>query len=493
MNPRCPLEPILIKRPSKREFTLVLVGLAVCLVGPFGLRAAQPDQDPPIGLWYGVLATGVKEFRLGLRVEIGPDQGLRVEMISLDQHSALRPATAASFKNGQFRADFAKSRATFEGTVKGPGFDLAGKWTQGGVTYPLTFKKVDHLPETRRFQEPQRPFPYSEREARIENARGGVTLSGTLTLPKGPGLHPAVILISGSGPQDRDQTVFGHKPFLVLADRLTRDGVAVLRIDDRGVGGSTGSTALSTLHDLAGDIEAAFLFLSAQPGIDPKRIGLIGHSEGGLVAPLVVCRQPTVAFMVLLAAPGISGEEICLLQAESILKSAALPEEYISWNRNLLRRVLTILKSESDDTKVKEKALVAFQEEITRAGLGHHPRLSEFEAAFLEQVRKTPRPATRALLAHDTRATLQKVRCPVLALNGEKDVQVPPQENLRAITEAFRIGGNQRVSIQELPGLNHLFQTCKTGSMTEYAQIEETFSPRALDTVSSWISATLRP
>jgi pimeloyl-ACP methyl ester carboxylesterase len=293
-----------------------------------------------------------------------------------------------------------------------------------------------------------------------------VTLAGTLTTPRGPGRFPAVVLISGSGAQDRDSTIAGHKPFLLLADTLARRGIAVLRLDDRGVGGSTGTVAAATSEDFAGDAVAAVAFLTTRASIDAARIGLLGHSEGGLVAPMAATRSKAVAFLVLLAGPGLTGEAIMVEQAALIARAMGATDGQIAANRSLQEQGFAIVKAEADP---------AVRRERLRAVIG------DAQAAMAST------PWFRFFLTYDPAMALRQVRIPTLALNGEKDLQVPAKMNLAAIDAALRAGGNTQFTTRVLPDLNHLFQTAKTGLPNEYAEIEETMAPVVLETIVDWI------
>jgi uncharacterized protein len=330
-------------------------------------------------------------------------------------------------------------------------------------------------------QEPKKPYPYDEEEVGYENKRDGVKLAGTLTFPRGKGPFPAVLLITGSGPQDRNESILGHKPFLVLADYLTRQGIAVLRVDDRGVGGSTGSAPNSTTENFAADVTAGIEFLKTRKEIDPKQIGLIGHSEGGLVAPMVAAQNGDVAFIVLMAGAGLTGEEILYLQGAMIMKANGAGAGQLARLRATQESMFKILKEEKDPAAAEKR----LREEMSKNLTEEEKKKSEQTIAVHIKLANTP--WFRYFLTLDPRPALRKVKCPVLALNGENDLQVSANENLREIEAALKAGGNNDVSIARLPKLNHLFQTCETGSPNEYIKIEETIAPVALRTVGDWI------
>ena len=374
---------------------------------------------------------------------------------------------------------------TYEGDLGDNGI-ITGTWSQGGGKFPLDLEKTDEPVAVRvRPQEPTEPYPYTEEEVTIETPDPSVRLAGTLTLPPDVELPPAAILISGSGPQNRDETLMGHKPFLVLADHLTRSGIAVLRLDDRGVGQSTGSFATATSEDFADDVFAAVQFLEGRG--DVREIGLIGHSEGGLIAPMVANRSPAVDFVALMAGPGLTGEEILYLQSRLIILASGGTEEAATLNRTSQEAIFAILKAEEDDGVAEEKLRAVIKRSLTAASSGFSDE--ELEPQIRAQLQQLLSPWFRFFLTYDPMPALRKLQVPVLALNGEKDTQVPVAENFSAIREALEEGGHTDFELVEMPGLNHLFQTAETGAPAEYASIEETMSPVALEKLSSWILA----
>ncbi|MHA4737066.1 alpha/beta hydrolase family protein [Dyadobacter sp. MSC1_007] len=343
----------------------------------------------------------------------------------------------------------------------------------------------------KRPQEPHPPFPYYRELVKFENSKAGVTLAGTLTLPALKGNFPAVVMISGSGPQNRDEEIYNHKIFHVIADHLTRNGIAVLRFDDRGVGESTGNFKTATSEDFSYDVESAVTYLKTRKEIKKDKIGLAGHSEGGLIAPMVAARSKDVAFLVLLAAPAMQLDSLLLLQQVVISRISGLPEAQIQKSRKINAGAYKIVTSSTDPGTLKAQLTAYVKENPDTTSLGR-PKGMTHEQAVSASIDALSTPWARFILTYDPIATLQKVTCPILALNGEKDFQVPPKENLGGIKWAAKRSGNQKVKAIELPGLNHLFQECKTGSFVEYPMIEQTFSPLALKTMSNWIGETVR-
>ena len=429
------------------------------------------------GSWFGTLDVGAVKLRLNLKVVKGTDGALSAKMDSLDQGAKDLPVTMIRQSGASVECELKPIGGAYAGTIKPDGSEMAGTWKQSGASFPLTFRRVDKVPELARPQAARKPYTYTEEEVTYENKAGGSKLAGTLTAPLGNGPFPAVLLITGSGPQDRDESLMGHKPFFVLSDYLTRNGIAVLRVDDRGVGGSTGETKSATTEDFAGDVLAGVEFLKTRgPKIDPKRIGLIGHSEGGVIAPMVAVRSKDVAFIVLMAGTGVPGEQVLYEQGAAIAKAMGGSPAAIAQNRALQEQMMAISKAEADPA-VRQTRLNELKNKLNL------PNAAQVGVQF--QMAGTP--WFRYFLMYDPAATLKKVTCPVLAINGELDLQVLPDQNLPAIEQALKAGANRDYTVVKLPKLNHLFQTAKTGSPAEYAAIEETIAPLALETIGGWI------
>ena len=356
---------------------------------------------------------------------------------------------------------------------------FSGSFRQGLLRTKISFGPANGMYTLSRPQEPKPPFPYSEREVTIVRKKAGVTLTGTLTIPDGKGPFPAVVLVSGSGQQNRDEELLGHKPFLVLADYLTRHGIAVLRYDDRGVGGSKGDVAKATTLDFADDAEVVFDFLRKQKNIDAKRVGIIGHSEGGAIAPIVASRNSKVAFIVLLAGPGGTGADILLQQNERLYQLQGVPQELIGHKLDFLRSVFAL----SDTISNYSATVLKLCEEKTQ-GLTTEQRkqvgLTKGEVMMLISQMETP--WMRAFVKLNSADYISRTHCPILAINGDRDCQVLPV-NLQAIAAATK----SPVTTLLMPGLNHLMQHCTTGAPSEYMLIEETIAPTVLEAVSDWI------
>jgi pimeloyl-ACP methyl ester carboxylesterase len=441
------------------------------------------------GMWEGKLVVqGGIELRIVLKVEKGKDGALKAALVSPDQSPVGIPIGTIALKDGALNFDIKRIGAKYSGKQDKKGTAFEGTFTQMGASFPLVLKKTDRVSERRRPQTPKAPFPYRSENVSYENRAAGVKLAGTLTLPPGAGPFPAVILITGSGAQDRDESLLGHKPFLVLADYLTRRGIAVLRVDDRGVGGSTGSISDSTSEDFAGDALAGVGFLKGRKEIDPKKIGLTGHSEGGIIAPIAAARSTDVAFIVMMAGTGLPGTDILLAQARLILKANGASEAELKSNERLQNLIFDTMGEDKDEKRVRSKLSTAVKQFLAALPESERKALGDVDSALSESaLDRVNSPWFRSFLRFDPRTVLQKVHCPVLAINGEKDLQVPPKENLAEIAKALKAGGNEHVKTVEVAGLNHLFQPCKSGSPSEYAAIETTFDPQALKIIGDWI------
>ncbi|MDZ7288497.1 MAG: alpha/beta hydrolase [candidate division KSB1 bacterium] len=462
-----------------------MASLAAC---PFRTSLFQQGLE---GIWQGVLKISGIELRIVFNISKTPEGKFTATLDSPDQGAKDIPVSEVTFEDGNVKIEVKAVLGVYTGKMNEDGATITGKWEQSGLSLPLELRRSEKAPEVRRPQEPQKPYPYQEEEVVFENRKAGIKLAGTLTMPGAGGPFPAVVLITGSGPENRDEYVFGHRPFFVLADYLTRRGIAVLRFDDRGVGKSTGDFSTATSTDFADDVMAGIEHLKSRKEINPKQIGLIGHSEGGMIAPMVAVQVPEVAFIVLMAGTGITGEEILYLQGALIAKAQGASEETIAKSRDLQKRLFAVIKQETDKAEAERKLRPILTQALTEL-TDDEKRALGFSSANLDtlvkiQIKQMLSPWFRYFLIYDPRPTLKKVKCPVLAINGEKDLQVPPKENLSAIAKALKAGGNKNFTIKEMPGLNHLFQTAETGSPSEYMKIEETISPLALQVMGDWI------
>lgn len=431
------------------------------------------------GVWQGALEGHGMRLRLQLHVSHDDHRQLVAALDSPDQGVIGLPAIKVSQKAAVFHFEIPVVSGVYQGALNAAKTAITGSWTQSGVEQQLVFHRSDQLLELLRPQNPAKPYPYKEEEVSIANDQANLTLAGTLTLPRGPGPFPAAVLLSDSGPHDRDESIAGHRPFLVLADHLTRKGVAVLRFDKRGIGKSNGDYANATTEDFANDAEAALAYLKTRKEIDSKKTGLIGHSEGGIIAPMVATHSQSVAWIVLLAVPGLRGEEVLLLQSEQILRTAGVNEGEVARTLAFNKQTYTLVREEKDPVALETKLNDLVQSTSTSAALP--------PAVIQSQVRMLVSPWFRFFLDYDPIPALQKTSCPVLALSGEKDLQIPPKANLAKIQKALQDGGNRDFLTAELPGLNHLFQHSASGLPTEYGGIEETMAPEALNAIADWV------
>lgn len=449
------------------------ISFAICVCLTLS-SALGKDLQSLYGQWSGAIQIPSQPLRLVVRfaatghtVDI-PQQGavgLALDDVALDADKV------------RFAMKGVPGQPIFDGTLKGD--VIAGKFTQGGASFPFELKRGEAA-QTGRPQDPRPPLPYLEEEVTARN--GDAVLSATLTRPKEggkDGRFPAVILISGSGPQNRDSEVFDHRPFRVLADALTRAGVMVVRFDDRGVGKSTGSSSTATIETTSHDAGAFVDVLKARK--DVSVIGVIGHSEGGRAAPMLAARNADIGFVVMLAGPGVRGDEVMVEQNRAlILASGGTPEQA----DRVAAAAAEVFKAALADGS--EADLIAKVRKLTEAQVDG-PLTAQIEAGLVGAAKQLRAPWFQDFLKSDPGPDLKKLRVPVLALNGSKDTQVISSQNLPAIRRHLEAGGNKDATVKEMAGLNHLFQTAGTGGVSEYGQLEETMSPATLELIGSWI------
>jgi uncharacterized protein len=446
------------------------------------------------GLWVGVLNLNGMKMRFVLKVTRGADGALAVKMGSPDQGIKDMPMDSITCQDGLVRFGAKAFGIFYEGKLNKEGTEISGQLKQGPTSIPLIFKHADSVPTLNRPQDPVRPFPYDEEEVAYENRKDGVRLAGTLTIPRTKGPFPAVLLITGSGSQDRDETIAGHRPFLILADHLTRLGIAVLRVDDRGMGSSSiGNDPFNvTSVNFEEDVMVGIEFLKGRKEIDAGKIGLIGHSEGGMIASMVAAKSKDIAFIVIMAGPGQIGEDLILLQTELLNKARGMSNEVIVQGNLALQRAFAIVKEEKENSAAEKRIKEALAKQVAEMTQEQRDAFAPMQKEINAWIPLYVHPWFRFFISFNPRPVLMKVSCPVLAINGERDLQVSAKENLAGIVEALKDGENKDYKVVSLPNLNHLFQTCRTGTISEYGQIEETISPVALKTISDWILAKLQ-
>ncbi|MFC3095389.1 alpha/beta hydrolase family protein [Alteromonas sediminis] len=449
---------------------------------------ANSTQNSDIaGSWKGALS--VSGQSVPLLFHIKPD--LTATMDSPAQGATDIPVKSVTIEGQSITITIAVAQATFTGVVNSSEGTMEGHWNQGPNKLPLKLEKEKEAVKSviNRPQHPTPPYDYVVEEVTFENHTDNVTLAGTLTLPSSTGEYPAVVLITGSGPQDRDQTFMGHKTFLVIANYLTQRGIAVLRYDDRGFGQSTGRFDIATSADFAKDASAAVDYLSSHKNIAKDSIGLMGHSEGGLIAPITASKNANVDFIVLLAGPGQTGNDISVWQTKSFLQANGLSVEAAAAGSEITRALnQTVMTNTNKNELASELASAhdrtwqsfpdSIKSEIKAIGGG------KLSPARIQQLSSN---WMKYFLLHNPQVYLKELTIPVLAIHGAKDTQMDMEMNLSKIRAALQEQPHPLTKVEEISGVNHLFQRANSGLMSEYSQIEETMSPEVLDLVGNWV------
>ncbi len=434
------------------------------------------------GSWIGNLKVQGASLRVVFNIEEN-DSIFTSSMDSPDQGAFGLPTNRTSFIDNKLEIVATGMGIFYRGILEGD--SIKGSFNQGGIPFPLTLKKVSE-PVINRPQTPIEPLPYISEEITIINKKEDISLSATLTLPDSTSIFPAVVLIAGSGPNDRDETIFGHKPFFVISDYLTRNGYAVIRYDKRGVGKSTGNFSQATIKDFVNDAKNIVEYLTNRKEIDSSNIGLLGHSEGGIVAPMVAAETKQVKFLVLMAAPGTNGIEITLDQNENSMRHQGFEPETIEkiqiTNKELFESLFEWTGSDNDRTALRDKLSNLWEQLPLLAKLK-----IEKEPYLRAQFNGLISPGYRSFLTTNPENYLRNISCPVFAINGDNDMQVPAKKNLEAIKRLVEKGGNYKVETKIYPKLNHLLQESITGHPNEYQNIEETFSPQVLSDITNWL------
>lgn len=447
------------------------------------------------GAWMGVVGRSRIPVRLGVNLARAACGLLSATFDSPDQGQSALPATAVRVTADSvvLEAEYIALRIAI---ARGDGDTLAASFSQRGGVEQITLERLRAAGASRRPQEPVRPYPYAEREIAFERLEARLRFEGTLTIPSGPGPHPALLLLSGSGAQDRDETVAGHRPFLVLADYLTRQGFAVFRFDDRGTQRTPASALNTSLEDRVGDAAAAVRAVRRQPEIDTTRVGLLGHSEGGYVAQLLAVRDDDVRFAIMLAAPATRGRDLLLAQRAALNRGGGTAAAEVALDSLMLQRLFQVLDHRPPPADLERRLDEALQQWL--------PTLSAAQRRYVEGwlgARTAAQDsATLALWTsqwfqsfyhHDPSEALRHLRIPVLAIYGDRDLQVPAHLNVAAI-ERLGADAQDRFKVYTLPGLNHLLQPARTGLPSEYIDIAETIAPPVLEIVRDWLLGVAR-
>lgn len=486
---------------------------------------SHKDIQHLVGEWEGKLKIGASSLRIVFHIT-DSGSGYVATMDSPDQGARGIPVSRVRIEGKLVELEVSSIGGSYTGALDEPGNRLEGFWKQSGMSFPLILVKQSppeiHT-EQKQSQDLANSFPYSIKEVQFNGGAEGVRLSGTLTMPQGQEPFPAVVLVSGSGPQNRDEEILGHKPFFIIADYLTKRGIAVLRYDDRGVGASTCDYQTATTFDFASDAEAALAFLVQQEGIDVNNIGIIGHSEGAIIASIVaagneagyastycgghestcdacgssgfnaICEFSRPSFIVLLAGPGVRGYELLIMQNAAIGRASGLSEEQIIEANNLNSRLYDIVIEERDEKSLRQRLTDVLYKEIDLNAFLSPVEKEAQKAQVPQIIAPLLSPWVRVFLELNPADYLRKVTVPVLALNGSKDLQVPPKPNLEAIKLALSEAGNNSSTVIELEGLNHLFQHATTGLPSEYSEIDESFAPEVLQIIGDWILNIISP
>lgn len=466
-----------MKALSKLILTFLLI---VGSLQAFG----QPASDQIAGSWQGELMG----LRLVFQITVDENDTYKASLDSPDQGQMDIPLGEVRLTDDSLRIEAPIVNGFYSGKLMSDS-TIHGIWNQGGRNFNLNLEKQTVAIVLNRPQEPKAPFPYREEEVRFQNTAEGFALGGTLTLPQGEGPFPVALLVSGSGSQNRDEEIFGHKPFKLIADQLTRSGIAVLRYDDRGVGASGGNAAGSTTRDLAGDARSGIDYLLGREDINHSEIGIIGHSEGAMIAMMLASSHKDIAFIISLAGPGVDGKTILLEQSDYINRASGVDSSILDDNRAVMTEVYDIMIA-NESYELWEQEVVKFTSEFYSEKSSYSYSEEEIERIKENLLGSIPESAyawMRYFVTFDPTALFSSIKCPVFALNGEKDCQVLAEKNIDAIKKGLLSAGNTKSKTMILPGLNHLFQNCETGLLNEYGIIEETFDQKTLEIIREWI------
>ncbi|MBS1587333.1 MAG: alpha/beta fold hydrolase [Bacteroidetes bacterium] len=458
-------------------------------------------QNNFVGNWLGKLRVG-RDLRIVFHVS---DSGgkFSATMDSPDQSAKDIPCSAVTVLGDSIAIEMSNIHGLYSGKMT-DSVTLTGTWSQSGHTLPMELKKVTEVPEvlaaprSGRPQTPQPPFDYEVRDVIYNNADKSIQYGATITIPKGKGPFPAVLLITGSGQQNRDEEIFGHKPFAVIADYLTKNGYLVMRVDDRGVGKTTGNLDTATTEDFAKDATVSFEYMKTLPEANRKHLGLMGHSEGGMIAEMIAAERKDVDFVVLLAGPGVRTTMLMEEQNSAYMASLGIPQAAIDKYKPLYSSIAHDIIYSKDSaqayTALKNHIdLWVKQTDSASVSVTTGIRDTESKEEFLDAaIRTYSNRWYRYFLSFDPKPYLKRMSCKVLALDGDKDIQVVSRSNLAGIRIGLSESKSKVVVTKEMKGLNHLFQTCTKCTVEEYAELEETFSPTALALIVDWLDKNVK-
>jgi uncharacterized protein len=465
-------------------FIILIIGLTLESGKTYSNPAVFYSRDTLSGIWVGELEIPhAAKLRMGLIISKDTSDSYKAILNIVDQATGDIPCDGVIYKNDSVIVKLNGLGIVVAGSIDKDFKTFRSEFRQGGGAFHVIFTRVDKLPVLNRPQEPKKPYPYKEENVVFENKKAAIKLAGTLTIPSSKKKVPAVILVTGSGQQDRNEEIGKHKPFWILADYLTRNGIAVLRVDDRGIGGSTGDFDKSTTGDFAGDALAGIEYLKSRKEIDTRKIGIIGHSEGGSIAPLAATLSPDISFVVAMAGVFVNFQDIAMDQISEQERQQGIKDADIAFEMKWREKIYNIAKENTDSLTAATK-LWAIYNELSN---DEKERMNWPKGRQEAQIKQVLNPWWRYILGMDNKAILLRVKCPVLALYGELDQQVDPAKNILIIDSASKERGDNKITVKKLPHLNHLFQTAETGSEYEYTRIEETISPVALNVISDWI------
>lgn len=446
---------------------------------------AMQAQNPYVGHWKATF----NDLDLYLEVISSAKSELNVPA----QGIFGQKASHTEIVDGSLQINFLSFGATLIGQKSGEDV-IEGSWDQGGSSYNITFNRQERAFVISRPQTPSEvDIPYIKRDVRLTTTKKTASLAATITKPKGDGPFPAVVLVSGSGPQDRNSELFGHKPFLVLADHLTKNGYVVIRYDERGVGQSRGTFKGNTSEDFANDAEDVFNYIKEKSYTDPKKVGIIGHSEGGLVAAIIAGRNPEVDFIVSMASPGQKGSEIMEFQIIEQYKKSGLSKDGVKKLIPLIKKAVGFAKSDKSNTDFLDELQQTSNTVFNSLNSSDKLLLGDNATKLYFSVGTSLfQPWIRNFIKTDPATYWSKVKAPVLLLNGNKDQQVQAKVNLKALKKALKEANNKSVSVKKMCKMNHLFQPTKTGNPMEYGVIDTTLDPKLLSTITKWLDKTVK-